>query len=401
MMEIETMKKMVGISDALILKERAYVSNRLYNSFIIYNTQKNVIEYIDSFVHMDDLSFAYHGGCIEHDGILYFYPDNGYGVHSYDTNKGCQKFYDLGFCRVGFSYILEDKLILFPWYSEQGLIVIDLKKDTIQLESDWWNASQILRDEKIHFLNSGMYDNNRVWSHCTKTNCLLISDCYKQVIQKHVIDVGEKKLWGSQYDGNDFWFSVVGENIIYQWNIEVGLKKTYRIDCKDWGKTYEVSPFRKIVCVANGLFIIPYNENALFLLNKKTEKVELISRFPDETIYPQTKYWNIKERIFENQLYLFCDFTNMIVQVDLDRLCVKYINTQLSGDKKWDEYVDQKWKLILEEIHNKDSIYENGYDWKMYLTNYIQIDYKGYRGTTESFHLDNIGKKIYREAIAE
>lgn len=400
-MEIKKMKKMVGISDVLILKDRAYVSNRLYNSLIIYNTKKNIIEYIDRFMHMDDFSFAYHGGCIEHDRILYFYPDNGYGVHSYDTNKGCQRFYDLGFCRVGFSFILEDKLILFPWYSEQGLIAIDLKKDTIQFESGWWNASQILGDEKTHFLNSGMYDKNEVWSHCTNTNYLLISDCYKQVIQKYVIDVDKKNLWGSQYDGNDFWFSVVDENIIYQWNIEDGLKRTYRIDCTNWENTYEVSPFRKIVCAANYLFIIPYNENALFLLNKKTKRIELISKFPDEAIYPQTKYWNIKERIFENQLYLFCDFTNMIVQVDLDNLCVKYINTLISGDKKWDDYVDQKCKLIWEEINNKNNIYENGYDWKMYLTNFIQIDHKEHNKRTRSFHLDDIGKEIYREVIAK
>lgn len=399
-METEIMKKMIGITDAAVVKEKAYISNRFYNSLIMYNIKKDTVEQVERFVHMNAISFAYHGGCIAHNGIVYFYPDNGYGVHAYDTESGHQKYYDLGACRVGYSCILEDKMILFPWYSEQGLITIDLKEETIQTKLDWWNANDILGYAKSNFLNSGGYDESRVWNHCTKTNCLLLSDCYRHKIEKHLVDVDGKALWGSQYDGKDFWFTEVDKAVIYQWNIEKGLRNKFQFELTAWEENGEASPYRKLICAREYVFIVPYNENALFILNKRTEKLEKLSKFPEGIVYPKTNYWNIHEKQEDNQLYLFCDLTNLVIQVDLDSLNVKYRNTLIRDNAVFDRYTEQIWKSIFEEIDNKGWISENEHDWKTYLPNFLKFDTK--IGLHEkNFCEDNIGNKIYRRVMAE
>lgn len=398
---VDTMKKMIGIIDFSVVKEKAYISNRFCNSLIIYNIQKMAIEQVERFIHMDDFSFAYHRGCLEHNRIIYFYPDSGYGVHSYNTNNGCQKYYELGFSRVGYSYVFEEKLILFPWYSEQGIIIIDLKKDMIEVNPSWWNVDKILGEKKVHFLNHGLYNDNKIWSHCTNTNLLFISDCHQCIVEKNVINVEKKALWGSQYDGKDFWFTVIDEQIIYQWNIKSGIVNKFELNSTIWEKTYEVSPYRKIICAQDYVFLIPYNENALFLLNKKTEKIELISKFPKEVIYPKTKYWNIEERIDGDQLYLFCDLTNLIIQVDLNSLDVFYKEAQIVESQIFDEYTKQIWKSSFQSIDNTACLYENEFDWKTYLPNFIRLNCERHSYDTKSFYEVSIGNEIYRKVMTE
>lgn len=399
-METETMKKMIGIADVAVVKEKAYISNRFYNSFIIYNIKKDTVEQVKRFVHMDAGSFAYHMGCVVHNGIVYFYPANGYGVHAYDIERGHQKYYDLGFCHVDYSHVLEDKMILFPWYSEQGLITIDLKKETIQTNLGWWDASSILGDAKSNSLHSGEYNKNQVWSHCTKTNYLLLSDCYSRKLEKHLIDVDGKILWGSQYDGKDFWFTEVDKAVIYQWNIEKGLRNKFKFELTAWEETGETSPYRKVVCVREHVFVVPYNENALFILNKETEKLEKLSEFPEEIVYPRTNDWYIFEKQEDNQLYLFCDLTNLIIHVDLDTLDVKYRNTFIKDSIVYDRYTEQIWKSIFEEIDNKGWISENEHDWKTYLPDFLKFDDE--IGIHEKISCEeNIGNKIYQEVMAE
>ncbi len=89
-MEIETLKRMIGMMSVCIADGKAYISNRFYNALIIYNIQEGKVEKAERFVHMDASSFAYHGGCVEHNGTVYFFPDNGYGVHAYHVDSGCQ-----------------------------------------------------------------------------------------------------------------------------------------------------------------------------------------------------------------------------------------------------------------------------------------------------------------------
>lgn len=400
-MKIEELKKIIGIIDVAIVKEKAYISNRFYNALIVYNIQDDTIERVERFVHMEASAFAYHGGCVEHNGVVYFYPDSGYGVHAYNPDSGCQKYYDLGFGKVGYSHIYDEKLVLVPWYAEQGLITIDLKNETSIARSEWWDASRILDDAKTNSLFTGAYDDQRVWSHCTKTNYLIITDYQKHLIEKHMIDVDEKALLGSAYDGKDFWFTVVGKDILYQWNIEHGLQNRFMLGLTAWEKTNDTSPYRKIVCAQGYIFLIPCDENALFLFHKETGKMEMLSRFPKETVYPKAKYWGIKEKIDRKMLYLFCDVTNLIIQVDLDSLNVRYIDTRPISDKIFDEYVKQMWNSILLEIDDEGFIGENGYDWKTCPSNFIRLDQKMYTGNAEDVFKNNIGNKIYRKVVTE
>lgn len=400
-MEIETLKRMMGIMDVVTVNGKAYISNRFYNAFIIYNIQEGVIESVERFEHMDLSSFAYHGGCVAHNETLYFYPDNGYGVHAYNLDSGCQKYYDLGFSQVGYAHIFQEKLMLFPFYAEQGLIAINLKEEQPNVRQEWWDASRILGDVGSNFLYTGMYDDNKVWSHCTKSNYLLISDCQNHLIEKYTINVDEKRLYGSAYDGKDFWFTVVGEDIIYQWNINEGLRNCFKPGFIVRERLHDVSPSRKLVCVRGFVFIIQCNENALYLLNRETGKMELLSRFPAGVIYPKAKYWSVKEKIDKNKLYLFCDVTSMIIEIDLNSLNVRYISTQIIADKVFDEYLTQIWDSIFIDMIKTDCLYENGYDWKVYISNFIKLDRERYSGNTEFFLKENNGHKIYREVVTK
>ena len=394
-MEIETLKRMIGVMDVLIVKGKAYISNRFYNTFLIYDLQEETIEKAERFMQMDASSFAYHGGCIEYKGTVYFYPDNGYGVHAYHVDNGSQKYYDLGFCQVGYSCIFRDKLILFPWYARQGLITIDLKEETIDVQHDWWDVERILGDVSSNFLYTGMYDDHKVWSHCTKSNFLLISDFQMHSLKKYTIEVEEKALYGSAYDGEDFWFTVVGKDLLYQWNIEGGIQNCYKPGFKL--DEYDMPPCRKLVCAKGYVFIISCHENALFLLNKGTGKMEVLSQFPPDTIYPKAKYWGVKERIYGDKLYLFCDVTDLIIQVDLNSLEVRYMKTQVIGSQVFEEYKNQIWKEILLEIEDKNYRCENGYDWKTYISTFIQLDKEMYGEDVETLQAGKIGGNIYRK----
>lgn len=397
-MEIETLKKVIGMKDIVTTKGKAYISNRFYNALIICNVQEKKIEKVERFIDMDASSFAYHEECIEHNGTVYFTPENGYGVHAYNSDSGDQKFYDLGFCQVSYSCIFGEKLVLFPLYAKQKLITIDLKKETVSIE-DWWNADQILGDAGSNCLYTGIYGDGRIWSHCKKSNCLLISDYQKQTIKKYTIDVEEQLLYGSAYDGNDFWFTVIGKDILYQWNISDGLRNSYTLGFAVDDDQYDYSPCRKVVCANEHVFLIPCNENTLYVLNKKIGKAEMLSRFPSETIYPKTKFWGIKEKIYNDRLYMFCDVTNLMIQVDLVNLNVSYVNTQIIGDQVFDEYVCRIWNSILLEMREGVCLGENGYDWKTWISNFIRLDAEIYIDNAESARLGNIGRDIYQEVL--
>lgn len=398
-MEIETLKRMIGMMGVGIADGKAYISNRFYNALIIYNIQEGKVEKAERFVHMDASSFAYHGGCVEHNGTVYFFPDNGYGVHAYHVDSGCQKHYDFGFCQVGYARVFGEELVLFPWHAKQGLLTIDLNKETGNARKDWWDADRILGDLGSDSLYSGAYDDDRVWSHCVKSNCLLITDYRNRSIEKYTINTEEKLLYGSAYDGNDFWFTAIGKDVIYQWNINDGLKKCYSPGFVVDGRTEDYPPCRKIACAEGHVFLIPCNENALFLLNKETGKMEKLSQFPAETIYPRAKYWGVFEKIYKNKLYLFCDVTDLLIQVDLDNLNVRYINTQIIGDQTFEKYVNQIWGSILSEMRERDWLYENGYDWKTWLSNFMRFEEEIHRSNTEAFRPGNIGGRIYREVM--
>lgn len=398
-MEIETMKKMLGILDFAIVKEKAYMSNRFYNALIVYNMRERMIEKAERFIHLDASSLAYHRGCVAHNGNVYFYSDTYYGLHAYNAGSGCQKNYDLGIGPVIYLHFEEEKLLLFPCYAEHGLIAIDLEKETDSGKQDWWNADQILGDAKTNFLYSEAYEGSKVWSLCTKTNYLLISDCQMRSIKKHVVDIEETVIFRGEYDGNDFWFTIVDSDSIYQWNIEKGLQNCFKPDLAEWEETSKLSPYRKIVCAWGYVFAILCNENALFLLNKETGKLELLSSFPEKTIYPKAKDWGIKEKIEGNQLYLFCDLSNLIIQVDLESLNVRYIDTQVTDNEVFDEYVKQVWNDILWEMRDRNCWGENGYDWKTWLPNFIKFNMETGKKYEESFNAGSVGDKIYRKVV--
>ena len=136
------------------------------------------------------------------------------------------------------------------------------------------------------------------------------------------------------------------------------------------------------------------------LFRSETEKLEKLSEFPEEIVYPRTNDWYIFEKQEDNQLYLFCDLTNLIIHVDLDTLDVKYRNTFIKDSIAYDRYTEQIWKSIFEEIDNKGWISENEHDWKTYLPDFLKFDDE--IGIHEKISCEeNIGNKIYQEVMAE
>ena len=125
--------------------------------------------------------------------------------------------------------------------------------------------------------------------------------------------------------------------------------------------------------------------------------MEVLSQFPPDTIYPKAKYWGVKERIYGDKLYLFCDVTDLIIQVDLNSLEVRYMKTQVIGSQVFEEYKNQIWKEILLEIEDKNYRCENGYDWKTYISTFIQLDKEMYGEDVETLQAGKIGGNIYRK----
>lgn len=83
----------------------------------------------------------------------------------------------------------------------------------------------------------------------------------------------------------------------------------------------------------------------------------------------------------------------------MDNLNVRYINTQIIGDQTFEKYVKQIWGSILSEMRERDWLYENGYDWKTWLSNFMRFEEEIHRSNTEAFRPGNIGGRIYREVM--
>lgn len=72
--DYETKKKMVCINSFAIAGNKAYLSNGNFNALIIYNLDKGEIEHMEKFAAIDESVFAYHKGCIEYEGTVFFCP---------------------------------------------------------------------------------------------------------------------------------------------------------------------------------------------------------------------------------------------------------------------------------------------------------------------------------------
>lgn len=365
MNEYEQKKHMICINDFGVADREVFMSNGCFNALITYDLENREISHIEQFVGSTPSAFSPHRICKVCNKKVFFFPQNGSNVNVFDVQSRQQQFYEVE-NSVQAVFCSKNGFYLLPYYGKEGMIYFDIDSPEIHEKVKWWDSDELKNAISIR---SGEYSDKKIWTLCVGLNTLLITDISNNTIEKHNINLGKNNVYDAVFDGNDFWISVENESKIYKWNVVQGVQDIFDVHINDSGSC----PYKVFVCIDGIVFVFLKGKKQLFMLDTDKRELVLLSDFPNWVIYPNED-WTVYHKRYGDTVYLFCNFTSMIIAVDMKSLKVSYYSTVVEKNQIYEKYMNETMRHCL-----KDCVIEENecYDWKKDINSYLNmvIDY--------------------------
>ena len=361
----------ICVGDFGIVGNTVFLSNGNFNALIQVDLQTNRIISIEKFPDFKDGEFAIHRICKVVGNEVWFFQETGNVISVYDTlNKRHHSVvinYEMSDGKpYGTQFVYEDdgNLYLFSAYTNRGLVKLNTDTKTCSIE-DWWHI-QNEKNEDI-LVRSDYFATGCVWSQSLTNNIIYITDISKKRIDAYRVDLDGNDMHMCEYDGVNFWIAVKNDPTIYKWNPKDGIKDRIRPDIEVGKDGYSYKIFS---CQDNKVFVFLRNpeRNEIYVLDENRESLKSIGVFPDWVLYPDVQ-WTVYAKQYRRKVYFFCYYTNLIIEVNLDDLVVKFLSTTIYNEKQFDDYIFEMMEGYKKEIVKE----EKSYDFRTGLSSFIDI----------------------------
>lgn len=360
MNEYEQRKHMICINDFGVADKEVFMSNGNFNALIIYDIENREISHIEQFAGIDSGAFSPHRICKVHNEKVFFFPQSGNIVNVFDVRSRQQQFFEVENA-IQLAFGFEKGFYLLPYHGKEGMVYFNADNPQMHEKVRWWDSDEL---ESAKSIRSGEYGEGKMWTQCVGTNKILITDICSKAIEKYDVDLGQDRIYEIEYDGNDFWISVENGTKIYKWDIIQGVQDVFDVHMNNFGNCQ----CKIFLCIDGIVFVFLRGKKQLFMLDMDKHEIVLLSDFPDWAVYPNTD-WTVYYKRYKNTVYLFCNFTNMIIAVDMESLKVSYYST-IVKNIIYERYMNEAMGHCLKDYEIVESKY---YDWKRDLKSYLNM----------------------------
>ena len=355
----EQKKHMLCINDFGVVGKEVFMSNGNFNALIIYDLENKKISHIEKFVGIDYSTFSPHRICKVYKNKVFFFPQNGNTVNVFDVDSKQQKFLELNKVAEmhGVQFVFQSKgeFYLLPYYGKEGMIYFNVDSPEKYKKVEWWVSDEL---KNANSLRSGKYDEKKIWTQCVGSNTLLITDIFDRTIEKYNIELGKNNIHMIEFDGNNFWITIENGAEIYKWNVNDGVQDVFDIPME----VFDICPCKVHICTKDRIFLFFKGRKELFMLDANKREIVLLSSLPDWVIYPYAD-WTVYYKPYGDSIFLFCNFTSLIIEVDMKSLKVNYYSTVIEKNQIYEEHCLKDY--AIEE--NKC------YDWKRDVKSYLNM----------------------------
>lgn len=368
------------------------LSNVRGNGLFIIDADNYHIKEIKKFVSMPEEAQRYHRGCCANNDSVYFYPDGaGNGIHKYNALKKEQMYIETGDYTCSYAYINEENMMLLPTYATDYILKLDLKTDTLirmQLCG--------LERDKVgdNFFKCGRISSNKVWMSLVRTPSFFIVDLLSREVCRHLVGNENIQLWGTAYDGLNYWFTLLDDERIIEYNSSEKTLKYYNIHRDNIIKRQTVI-YKEIIVYENKVILVDWS--GIFLLDTVNEELECLALFPKDMKVASTD-WHVEYQIYETELIMCLSLTNIVAVMDLNSLEISFHRTTVENSKEFDRYTQELCKRKFNAILNEESIVEGGNSDLAELQDFIKLVQQFGKDANGAAKYTSVGERIYESA---
>lgn len=265
-------------SDACIDDKTIYVSHNGYNGLFKIDRDNYKAEFVAYFGNEEIGKPLLHSRITKWGDDLLFFPYWANGISRYNMKSGEMEYYDLKSYYTTDILEKDEKIILFPCYLNQPVMIFYPDEKNLIIDQEW---TKILRKHVFHLDYRGFARINRVnrkiYIGMSRTNLLL------EIEESNIRNYNVIRL---EMDKNTI-YDVFSDNNSKLWITTFNGEEIYEYDVKN-GNTIQI---RDSVCAVRQKYIILQNEKIFVISAKKENKnigiinganVELYCEIPPE-----------------------------------------------------------------------------------------------------------------------
>lgn len=338
-----------------------WASSNTFNGLLRINTVNWEADFITTFKNASPAQDNIHKTVVEHNGILYFCPNYGDGLDSYELSSGRQEHYNIigaegEFFRTGDVTVFNSQLFVFPTkIANLPFYIFDLERKTaLPCDIIKEKMKDLRIDGRAATCTSIAIVSDTVWLPLMETQYIIELHLDNQNIVLH--EVCGYRFHKIAYDGERFWLSMSDSRKIIEWHPDLGVISTYypengEMEC-------EKSPYIQLIPIHDKLLVIPLLAQKILMADKSSNRLIEIGDYPENFILPMKSRMKWPMYFFgyditdNKNIRLYPRAGNMMLMINTDTLEIsaKPILLSREGCRKYYEvFLYQK---MLSSIKN-------------------------------------------------
>ena len=337
-------------------EQHFYFVNSNYNALVVANKETGkIVKSVSLAGYQADIKNM-HLRYVQQQNQIYFLPAGAPCIHIYNMENGEQKICDFlkqekgkAIFRNSWDYFLrDDQIYLLPCRARLGLWSLTVQEDS-PVSEDWWKSSTEGL-YTIYLLRHGVIDRDRFYTFEVSSDKLCITNVSEQTVE--CVIMPEKKVQHIAYDGQNFWYTLIGASDIVCWNQQQGVVDRYLVPYDDYyiiGSSYGMETYRDICFASGHLFLLSGDGRVLYVLNQETRELQTLhvvecarGAFSSVEMTPSFKH-------IGNSLICMLQNAGEMLIIDLETLNVRQVREIFNADSPVKEALyEQSYKLLLD-----------------------------------------------------
>lgn len=272
------------------------------------------------------------------EGVLYFLPIFGQAIVAYELEKGKIRKIKLDKSRPLYSFTfstrLKNNIWMFPLYSNQPLIKMNVQNKRIQYYENWnKDVSSRIHMEK-YSMSASTRVNNSVYTPVTGMPLIIETNLENGKVKIHKF-ASDCHFYICNSNGDDIYVTMTDCFHLLIWNTVTGEKEMINVE---QNSKNVIEPYTKVLLLGEELLLFAWKSPQLAIVNLKSKKVQLLE-YPQDYVFfngeKEGKFWGYY--INGKKIILYPRDANGLLSIDLETYKLEKIEIHLPQelDSKW------------------------------------------------------------------
>lgn len=398
-MSVKFQKEYLSCCSGFVEDDRLYVVDRFFGTLMEYNIENysyNVIAQLDFL----DIRLQYRARkIIKLEDTFYFFFENSRNIYTWEINSKSSGQYgnetesDKREVVVSDAFLIKETIWIIPGWSDQPLrcFCVDTEEmqEYVSIEQQLEKFGIVLEHRQV--IDVAIDAENVIWYVLNGKPYIISHDVELNEWEVHVLGE-EEHLSGIYCDEKDLWICFTDKSDFISWNPRNGVLDTYTIQV-DRLNMEENDPYHFICSYKDNIYVIPYFDNDIFIINKQTKEVSptnFLLNYNHTEVRPRPPvplFFGFVRR--EKMLIVLPYSIDKIVVIDMESGSLRYIE----GRKSLIEYSDYLKAVYQKNIDESDVLLEGHLGF--YLRDFISCIKVGDMNECKLKQQDFVGTKIF------